>query len=203
MRLIVAGIDTEIGKTLVSAIVCRAFDADYWKPVQAGELDNSDSHKVAALSAAKTWPEGYRLQAAMSPDAAAAREGLTLELAQLQPPQQPERLVIELAGGLMVPLSPELLNIDLIHALNCPVLLVSRYYLGSINHTLLSVDLLRQRGIPLAGLVFNGECNSASRDAITARCNAPVWLDLPDLNSIDNSTVEYYAEHLRQHRTMA
>lgn len=203
MRLIVAGIGTEIGKTLVSAIACRAFEADYWKPVQAGELDNSDSHKVAMLSGAKTWPEGYRFQAAMSPDAAAAREQTTIEIAKLQPPEPPQRLVIEFAGGLMVPLSPTLLNIDLIESLACPVLLVSRYYLGSINHTLLSIELLRQRGIPLAGLVFNGKSNTASRDAITARCEAPVWLELPDLDSIDSNTVDHYAENLRQHRTMA
>lgn len=203
MRLTVAGIGTEVGKTLVSAIVCRAYDADYWKPVQAGELEHSDSHKVAALSGCRTWPEAYRLEQAMSPDAAAALEGRTIRLAELQPPETPDSLVIETAGGLMSPLSQELLNIDLIAALGHPVLLVTRYYLGSINHTLLSLALLQQRHIQVAGLIFSGERNDASRAAIVTRTHTPVWLDLPELDTIDRTTVEHYAQQLQQHSRMA
>lgn len=199
MRLIIAGIGTEVGKTLVSAVLCRALKADYWKPVQAGELDSSDSHKVAAWSGAKTWPEAYRLTQAMSPHAAAAHDGVRIEADQMRPPSTPERLVIELAGGLMVPLREDYLNIDLIAELGSPVLLVVRDYLGSINHTLLSLALLQQRNIPLAGLVFTDTPNPESRAAIQARTDTPTWLALPHLDTINPEIITYYATRVRQH----
>lgn len=197
MRVIIAGIGTEIGKTVVSAIYCKAFAADYWKPVQAGELDYSDSHKVAALSGAKTWPEAYRLQHPMSPHAAAALEQIRIEPQQFQVPETAQNLVVELAGGLMVPLNEHYLNIDLAAQLGYPVVLVSRYYLGSINHTLLSIAMLRQRGLDIAGIVFNGERNEQSRSAILQYSDLPVLLDIDEHPTLDASLVAQYAETLR------
>ena len=152
MSVIVAGIGTDVGKTVVSAILCEALQADYWKPIQAGDLNLSDSHKVRDLLKGNSdftiWPEAYRLSQPLSPHAAAERDSIAINLAALSAAQPDERalggrnLVVELAGGLMVPLSKSLSTIDLIKQLSFPVVLVANYYLGSINHTLLSIHLL-------------------------------------------------------------
>jgi dethiobiotin synthetase len=171
-RLIVAGIGTEVGKTVASAALVQKLGADYWKPVQAGDLHFTDTHKIQAwVTHPQTvcHPEAYRLLAPMSPHAAAAQEGIAIQEEKLLPPKTENRLVIELAGGLMVPLRHDWLNIDFIAWLGHPVVLVSRYYLGSINHTLLSLYLLKQRQIPIAGIIFNGEEVKASREAILAQ----------------------------------
>ena len=158
-QLIVAGIGTEIGKTVASAVLVEALQADYWKPVQSGELANSDMDTVRRLisnTRSQFHPEAYRLTQPLSPHAAAELDGVTIALGKLSIPQTANALVIELAGGLMVPLNPQLLNIDFVRQTGLPVVLVSRNYLGSINHTLLSVEACRIRGIPLLGLLFNG-----------------------------------------------
>ena len=158
-QLIVAGIGTEIGKTVASAVLVEALEADYWKPIQSGELTNSDTDVVRQLVSNTTstfHPEAYLLTQPMSPHAAAELDGVTIELAKISVPQTNNALVIELAGGLMVPLNNHDLNIDLVQQLGLPVMLVSRNYLGSINHTLLSVEACRSRDIPLLGILFNG-----------------------------------------------
>ena len=157
MKLIVAGIGTEIGKTVVSAIIVEALQADYWKPVQSGALDDSDTETVRALVSnprSRFHPEAYRLREPLSPHAAAQIDGVTIELDKLIMPQTHTNLVVELAGGLMVPLNNRDLNIDWVQQSGLPVVLVSRNYLGSINHTLLSIEACRTRLIPVLGLVF-------------------------------------------------
>ncbi|AUD02199.1 dethiobiotin synthase [Spirosoma pollinicola] len=159
VKLIVAGIGTEIGKTVASAVLVEALQADYWKPIQSGGLDDSDTDTVRRLisnSASCFHTEAYRLTQPLSPHAAAEIDGITIELDAFEVPQTRSNLVIELAGGLMVPLNNQDLTIDLVKKLNLPVVLVSRNYLGSINHTLLSVDACRSRNIPLMGILFNG-----------------------------------------------
>lgn len=166
-RIFVTGISTEVGKTVASAILTEALEADYWKPVQAGDLHLTDTHKVQHLVSRKSLvchPEAYRLQHPMSPHAAARREGRTLDLATIHPPQTERPLVIEGAGGLLVPLNDSQTIADLlIHA--DKVVVVSRHYLGSINHTLLTVQFLKSRGIE-PYLLFNGNENSDTEEVI-------------------------------------
>ena len=168
-NIVVAGIGTGIGKTFIAAIITEALQADYWKPVQAGSLDYTDTDTVRALvsnSISYFHPEIYRLRLPASPHTAAEREGLTVDLRKLQLPESKNRLVIEPAGGLMVPLNERELNIDLLKQWKAPVILVSQNYLGSINHTLLSIAVLKQHAIELAGVIFNGESNPSGEKFI-------------------------------------
>jgi dethiobiotin synthetase len=195
---IVAGIGTEVGKTIVSAIFVQHLGADYWKPVQAGELENSDTRIVRDLApgGACFHPEAYRLEQAMSPHAAASLEGLTLRREKMALPQSGNTLIVEPAGGLMVPLAPGLLNIDLIQEWNLPVVLVSSYYLGSINHTLLSVEALVTRQISILGLVFNGEPVASTRQAILENSGLPLLLEIGRAGHVDADWVNEQAGKL-------
>ena len=171
---VIAGIGTEIGKTFISAIITEALEADYWKPVQAGSPADTDYIRTH-ISNSKTLchPEGYHLREPMSPHAAAAAEGIEIDLNTLAVPATANHLVIELAGGLMVPLNKSQLNTDLLGQWNLPVILVSQNYLGSINHTLLSVAALKQLHIPIAGIIFNGEPNRDTEDIILSQTGLP------------------------------
>lgn len=175
-QYIVAGIGTEVGKTVISAILVEKLQADYWKPVQAGELDFSDTHKVSSwISNDKSvfHPERYRLHTPMSPHAAADIDQVKIDLADFQLPQTDNALIVELAGGLMVPLNQEQLIIDLVAQLGLPVILVSYYYLGSINHTLLSIDALKARNIPIKGIIFNGTEVPTTKEVILNYAQIP------------------------------
>ena len=181
-KYIIAGIDTEIGKTVISAIVTEALQADYWKPVQSGDLHHTDTDKVKALvsnSKSVFHPEGYRLNTPMSPHAAAAIDKVTIEAEKLNLPPANNHLVVELAGGLMVPLTHDFMNIHLIKQLGIPVILISKYYLGSINHTLLSVEVLKTHHIEIAGIIFNGETNATSKEAILHYSQLPCLGEIP------------------------
>jgi len=168
-KIFVTGIGTDVGKTVVSAILTEALEADYWKPVQAGDLNNSDTLKVQHLvSNTKTvfHPEAYRLSQPMSPHAAAAIDGVEIKVNNVNLPTTNNNLIIEGAGGLMVPLNNNELIINLIQKLEVEVVLVVQNYLGSINHTLLSIDALKTRKIKVLGIIFNGEENEASENYI-------------------------------------
>jgi len=168
-KYFVTGIGTDIGKTVVAAILTEALEADYWKPVQSGDLHNSDTMKVQQLvSNSKTifHPESYQLTQPMSPHAAARIDNIKIELSKITLPQTQNNLIIEGAGGLMVPLNDKTLIIDLIQQLDVEVILVSQNYLGSINHTILSIDALKTRGINIAGIIFNGNENSETEKFI-------------------------------------
>lgn len=166
-RLFVTGIGTGIGKTVSSAVLCNVLTADYWKPIQAGDVDSTDSFQIASLVPhVKVHPEWIRLKAPMSPHAAAALEGRTIDLETIIIPQTKNTLLIEGAGGLMVPLNKKDLVIDLIKKVEAEVIVISQYYLGSINHTLLTLEALRARKIPIAGILFNGDEVRPSKDAI-------------------------------------
>jgi len=165
----VTGIGTDVGKTVVAAILTEALEADYWKPVQAGDLNNSDTIKVKNLiSNTKTvfHPEAYQLTQPMSPHAAAEIDNVRIEIDKIEIPQTNNNLIVEGAGGLMVPLNDKDLIIDLIKKLDLEVILVSQNYLGSINHTLLSIEVLKAKGINIAGIIFNGEKNEATESYI-------------------------------------
>ena len=169
-KLFITGIGTDIGKTVVSAILVEKLKADYWKPVQSGELDNSDTMKVKALvsnSLSVFHPESYRLNTALSPHHSAKIDSITIDPSKIIVPETSNQyLVIEGAGGLMVPLNDEYLVIDLASDLNAEIILVSKAYLGSINHTLLSIDAIKQRNLPLRGIIFNGNANPESEELI-------------------------------------
>lgn len=201
--LFVTGIGTDVGKTVVAAILTKALGADYWKPVQAGLEPGTDAGTIAALVPEATrHPEAYRLRLPASPHAAAAAEDLTLTLETILAvrPLTDKPLVIEGAGGLLVPLAKGLLVIDLIEALRVPVVLVSRHYLGSINHTLLSVEALRARQIPIAGLVFNGEPTPATESFILAHTGLPVLPGLPPEPALTPAIISRHAGRFREMR---
>ncbi len=196
-KIIVAGIDTDTGKTVASAILCKALKADYWKPVQAGDLENTDSHKIRKWSPDTTvLPEAYRLSQPMSPHAAADIDKVQIEEFNLQIPENNNKLIIELAGGLMVPMRTDFLNIDWVASIGLPVVLVSNYYLGSINHTLLSLYALKSRSIPLLGIIFNGEKNTSTHDVIIQRSGAKCMLEIEKEKKITPEIISQYAERI-------
>lgn len=199
MQFFITGIGTEIGKTLVSAIVTEYLQADYWKPVQSGDLHWTDTMKVQSLiSNTKSvfHPERHRLNAPLSPHASAALDGVQIKLSDFTLPQTSNHLVVEGAGGLMVPLNEHDVLLDLIQQLQIPVILVSRNYLGSINHTLLSFDALKQRNIPIAGIVFNGEPNPASESFIENYTQLPVLFRVGNLDDITPESIRDVVKQL-------
>ena len=162
MRFVVSGTDTDIGKTVFCAGLAGMLGARYWKPVQAGLP--GDSEVVAELAGVEIVPEAYRLQLSASPHQAAAEEGIIIDPDSLNPPGGP--VVIEGAGGLMVPLTPEVLFIEVFARWKLPLILCARTKLGTINHTLLSIEAIRTRDIPLQGVAFIGEANPESEKII-------------------------------------
>lgn len=196
----VTGIDTDIGKTVVSAILVEALEADYWKPVQAGGLEFSDTHFVQQLVSNRTsrfFPEIYRLNTPASPHYAAEIDGIKIDTNRFQLPTTGNSLIIEGAGGLFVPLNDQTLIIDVIQKLYIPVILVAKFYLGSINHTLSSIDALQRRNIPIAGIVFNGEITESSRAYILAYSKVPELACVPWTEKISKKEVAKYAKTVR------
>lgn len=198
-KVVVCGIGTNVGKTVVSAILRKAFDATYWKPIQAGDLDYSDTMKVENLSlcSAPILSEKFRLNTPASPHYAAKIDGIQIETSNLELPQITENLLIEGAGGLMVPLNEEgLLYLDIIEQWALPVVLVSRHYLGSINHTLLSLEALKSRNIPVRALIFVGEENAATEQAILKRFPIKNVHRIPETDEVTPSFVAQEAQRI-------
>ena len=199
---IIAGIGTEVGKTLVSAILVEALEADYWKPIQAGNLLHTDSDVIRSLiSNKKTFihKESVRLKKAMSPHAAAIAEKRKIRTDDFVLPKTKNKLLIELAGGIMVPFSDKELNLDLLIKWKLPVILVSRNYLGSINHTLLTVKVLQQHKIHISGLIFNGPVNPTTENVILKYTKLKCLARIKEFKHINPFTVKKEAEKLKQH----
>ena len=195
MSFIIAGIHTGIGKTLCSAILCEALGYDYWKPVQAGDLENSDSifiknHVSNPLCTIHT--ETYRLKTAASPHFAADTEGVVIDKNKFKLPKTKNNIIVETAGGIMSPLGKGFLNMDLIKHLNLPVILVSENYLGSINHTLMTVKLLQNEQIPLHGIIFNGEKVASSVDFILQHTGLPLLFFIPKFETVNKEGIKKY-----------
>ena len=200
MKLFITGIGTDVGKTIASAIVTQALEADYWKPIQAGDLDNSDSHKVKSkISNPKSqiFENSYKLNTPASPHLAAAIDGITIDLKQIKEPATTNHLVIEGAGGILVPLNNQDCIIDLIQK-DYKVLLVSRHYLGSINHTLLTFEALKNRNIPLAGIIFSGDENKASEEIILAKTKAKFIGRIEEEPYFNANVIQQYADDFRE-----
>jgi dethiobiotin synthetase len=185
MRFVVSGTDTDIGKTVFCAGLCGLIGARYWKPVQAGEP--GDRETVAALSGAETLPEAWRLKMPASPHQAAADEGLTIDADALTTPDGP--LVIEGAGGLMVPLTRQTLFIDVFARWKLPLILCARTKLGTINHTLLSIEAARRRDIPLVGVAFIGDANPQSEGIIVEKGAVKRLGRLPFIEPLTRATL--------------
>jgi dethiobiotin synthetase len=201
MIFFITGIGTGVGKTFVSSILVEALEADYWKPIQAGNLNYTDTDTVMDLISNKHsifYPETFRLSRPMSPHAAAGIDGVEIKLSDFIIPKTNNHLIIEGAGGLMVPLNNNGdLVIDLIKHLKIPVILVSKNYLGSINHTLLSVEALKSRNIPIAGIIFNGDDELKSESFILKYTGLKCLLKVKSENTISKEVVLKYKEGLR------
>ncbi len=188
----VTGTDTDIGKTLVSAWLTIHLGATYWKPVQSGLEDETDTETVrrfAELPDDRIALEAFRLPDPLSPHEAARRAGVQIKLADFVLPETDGFIVVEGAGGLMVPLNDDALMIDLAEDLGLPVILVARSTLGTINHTLLSLEALRRRGLPVAGVVMVGPENPHNRIAIERYGRTQVLAEIPWLDRIDKAAL--------------
>jgi dethiobiotin synthetase len=196
-KIFITGIGTGVGKTLVSAIVTEALQADYWKPLQTGYMDGKDSDTVRNIisnSNTKIHPEAFCLKLPASPFAAAEAEGIKIDLKDIHIPATDNVIVIEGAGGLMVPINEQELMIDFIEQLDAEVILVSQNYLGSINHTMLSCMALAATNMKVLGIVYNGEDNLMAERSVLSFCNYPVIGRIKVENSITSEKVLQYAK---------
>lgn len=191
-RFFVTGTDTNVGKTMVSAMLTIGLDAAYWKPVQSGlPADTDYLRRVTGLPKSHFLPERFRLTQPLSPHAAAAADGIEIALADFKlPSTEKQHLIVEGAGGLMVPLNDQHLVVDLIQHLALPVCLVARSGLGTINHTLLSIAQLRRAKLPILGVILNGERNSSNREAILHYGQVPILGELEPLVEVNARTLK-------------
>ncbi len=199
MNIIIAGIHTGIGKTICSATICQKLGFDYWKAVQAGDLENSDSVFIknnVRNPSCKIHEERYKLVTPVSPHYAAELENLQIKRGDFKLPETDNNLLVETAGGLMSPLAEGFLIIDLIEELKLPVVLVSNNYLGSINHTLLSVAALEQRKINILGIVFSGQNNPASEEYILNHTKVPLLFKIPTLPKLSKNAFAKMADEI-------
>ena len=192
----VTGTDTDVGKTVVSAWLLAHLDACYWKPVQAGtepETDTETVRRLAEVPEDRILPEVYVLKEPLAPHEAARREGVSIDMAKLIGPQDDRLLIVEGAGGLLVPLNEQDYVIDLIEDLNLPVILVARSTLGTINHTLLSLEALRRRALVVAGVVINGPESPHNRAALERYGKTQVIVEIPQLDTVTRSALRQIA----------
>ena len=197
MNYFVTGIDTDSGKSLVSAILCEALHADYWKPIQAGKPTDTDVVKNLITNKKTVFhPESYSLEMPASPHAAAKKEGIEIQIEKIIKPATDNSLIIEGAGGCLVPLNDKDFVIDIATHFECSIILVADLYLGSINHTLLTVNELKSRNLTVKGVVFNGEENAESQRIILHHSGWKQLLHIKKENQINHDTVSYYAKEI-------
>lgn len=199
-QYVISGIGTGVGKTVASAIVSEALKATYWKPIQAGDLDNSDSLKIARLTKnVKVLPEAFQLSEPMSPHAAAEIDGVAIQLENLKLPKVTSNLVVEGAGGILVPINKSgLTYTDVFEAWKIPVILVSRHYLGSINHSLLTAEVLLKRGVEIVGWIFIGEENKATEEIIIQNSGVEMIARIPEVDEVTPEFIAEQAEKIAQ-----
>ncbi len=198
-RIFVTGISTEVGKTIASAIITEALEADYWKPIQAGDLEYSDSHKIAQLISNKKTvihKNSYALKTPMSPHAAASIDGINIQLDQIKEPQTANHLVIEGVGGLLVPINQKETVLDLIKP-TYKVVIVSRHYLGSINHSLLTIGWLKDRGFNVS-ILFSGEEHPTTEEIILSKTGISCIGRINEEQSFDAELISKYAIQFRE-----
>ncbi|MES2701372.1 MAG: dethiobiotin synthase [Bacteroidota bacterium] len=195
----IAGIHTGIGKTIASAVLAEALGADYWKPVQAGieERDTDTVRQLITNSAARVHNEAVALSRPLSPHAAAAIDGVTVDYTQFTWPVTDKLLLVETAGGLLSPISADKTMADFITHFKLPTILVTQNYLGSISHTLLSIEVIKARGIHLLGVVVNGEENSASETYIEEYGGIPIIARIPFFSELDYMSTSAAANNIK------
>jgi adenosylmethionine-8-amino-7-oxononanoate aminotransferase len=207
MNVFVTGTDTGIGKTLVAACLVRAWGMDYWKPVQTGLAEEAGDaatvRRLTGIAAERVHPSTYEFQAPLSPEAAAALEGRQVEIDAFSLPESERGIVIEGAGGLLVPLDGQHLMIDLIARLGCPVILVARSGLGTINHTLLSIAAMRDRGLDVLGVVLVGASNAGNRQAIEAHGGLAVIAELAWVETVDEAAMASFIPLIPPHSALS
>jgi dethiobiotin synthetase len=198
-RIFVTGISTEVGKTIASAIITEALEADYWKPIQAGDLEHSDSHKITQLISNKKTvihKNSYALKTPMSPHAAASIDGINIQLDQIKEPLTANHLVIEGAGGLLVPINQKETVLDLIKP-TYKVVIVSRHYLGSINHSLLTIGWLKDRGFNVS-ILFSGDEHPTTEEIILFKTGISYIGRINEEQSFDADVIKKYATQFRE-----
>jgi len=199
--LFVTGIGTDVGKTVVSAILCEYFGFDYWKPIQTGKnlgTDNESLKSLVSTAGFTTYPESYLLEQPLSPHAAAKFENENIKLNQIQFPASSSKLIIEGAGGLLVPINYDNETIcDLIIQLKCPVVLVVKEYLGNINHTLLSIEHLKQREIPVFGIVYVGDELPETSEIIEKMTGVKTLFRVPLFSLLNKDTIRKFAQEIQ------
>lgn len=197
MNYFVTAIDTDSGKTLVSAILCEALKADYWKPIQAGVPRDSDVvQSLVSNQTTQFHPETYLLKTSASPHAAAKIDEVKIEIQDFKVPNTKNHLVIEGAGGCLVPINDQAFIIDLIVFFKARVILVADLYLGSINHTLLTFEALQKRNIAMEGIIFNGIHNHESERIILKHTGLKKLVHISKEDNITKDIVKRYAELL-------
>lgn len=197
-KIFITGIGTDVGKTIASAIVCESLNADYWKPIQAGDVETGDRHFVENLltnSRSVVHQNTYNLTTPMSPHGAAEIDGIVIDLKNINTPNIDNNLVIEGAGGLLVPINDEQTIFDLIKT-DFQVVVVSRHYLGSINHTLMTVKLLQQAGIKVS-IIFNGDENKSSENIIESMTKVNVIGRISQEAQINKAMISKYAAQFK------
>jgi len=200
MKLFITGIGTDVGKTIASSILVEALEADYWKPIQAGDLANSDTNKVEKYVSNTTTifhKNAYALRTPASPHYAAEIDGITIDLNEIKEPKTKNHLVVEGAGGILVPLNSTDSVMDLIQP-DYKVIVVSRHYLGSINHTLMTIEILKSRKINVAGIIFSGDENKATESIILEKTNVPMIGRMDNEPYFDQNVIKYYANLFRE-----
>jgi len=199
MKLFITGISTDVGKTIACAIISEALEADYWKPIQAGDLDNSDSHKIQNyISNDKSviHENSYKLNTPASPHFAAEKDGISIDLKIIIEPKTKNHLVVEGAGGVLVPLNNNNFVIDLVQP-DYQIIIVSRHYLGSINHTLLTIEAIKNRGLTIAGIIFNGNENKPTESLILNHSKLKFIGRINDEPYFDKNVISEYADLFR------
>ena len=199
MKIFVTGISTDVGKTIASSIIIESLEADYWKPIQAGDLDNSDSHKIKSKISnlkSKIFENSYQLNTSASPHLAAEIDGITIDLNKIAEPETDNHLVIEGAGGIFVPLNENETIIDLIEP-DYKIIVVSRHYLGSINHTLLTIEAIRNRGFQVSGIIFSGSENKSTESLILNKTGIKCIGRIDEEPYFDQNVIKEYADLFR------
>jgi dethiobiotin synthetase len=200
-NIAITGIHTGIGKTIASAVLCEALRADYWKPIQAGTIENTDTMQVCRLitnALDRVHSSAVILLQPLSPHAAAIADGVTIDYTTFRFPVTENLLLIETAGGVLSPVNNTGTMADFVKHYSLPTILISANYLGSINHTLLSIEVLKNRDIPILGIVISGESNPSSEEYIEQYSGVPIIARIPTLEPLDTNTVQQQAAIIRE-----
>ena len=205
MNLFVSGIGTNVGKTIVAAVLTEALQADYWKPIQSGTIEGKDSDTVRSLISNThtcVHPETYLLREPLSPHFAAKLEGTEIDFTYINPPLTGNTLIIEGAGGLLVPINSHQFVVDLARKFHCEIVLVISNYLGCINHSLLSIDYLIRNNYKIHSLIFNGAFEPEVKNAIANYASDCQIIHLPTLKNLEKSEIRAVAAHIKQQMTL-